>query len=72
MEKETLNKIEELDPAWGKDAVSKRFSECEGLLKVKEENGKRFEGPPSCSTEEVPQLPDHTGCNSFACVHLPT
>ena len=45
MENETLNKIDELDPAWGKDALNKRFSEYEGLLKVKEENGKQFEDP---------------------------
>ena len=45
VENETLNKIDELDPAWGKDALNKRFSEYEGLLKVKEENGKRFEDP---------------------------
>ena len=45
VENETLNKIDELDPAWGKDALNKRFSEYEGLLKVNEENGKRFEDP---------------------------
>ena len=45
VEEETLNKIDELDPAWGKGAANKRFLEYEGLLQSEEEKGKRFEDP---------------------------
>ena len=45
MENETLNKIDQLDPAWGKDAANKRFSEYGGFLQSEEEKGKRFEDP---------------------------
>ena len=45
VEEETLNKIDELDLAWGKDAANERFSECEGLLQSEEQDGKPFEDP---------------------------
>ena len=45
VEEETLNKIDELDLAWGKDAANERFSEREGLLQSEEQDGKPFEDP---------------------------
>ena len=45
VEEETLNKMDELDLAWGKDAANERFSECEGLLQSEEQDGKPFEDP---------------------------
>ena len=45
VEEETLNKIDELDLAWGKDAANERFSECEGLPQSEEQDGKPFEDP---------------------------